>query len=617
MKPTLFPTLGMALVLAMAACGGGDAPADATPDAVVDVPGDPGTDPGADVPVPDDPGVPPDAPADPGPGEDAADDPGPADVPADVATDAPTDADDPFDIEVVTTPGGLPWSLPFRLERPDAGGELPASPADFAAEVTGFWKEVDYFRWVAETSAGVDASSGYPDYLIWWHDFRAIKAGDTVTFVASARDGGSHNNAEPTGVVLANALVAHLALRAGDEIVPGSLVETEAQRVLESVRYLAEQYTKSFPACQRGFLYDADDTVDWLFARNIAPVFDQSFTLPWAPERKKAVQYDEWFFPYTGWNADRFFYPDHPIWGPVWVTNKRSKDDLPYLWRVGAWLPYVIELTPDPALRAAAEDALDLLRKGAKDIVDSGWLIRTKDENGDIYVPESEDLASFVAYTGIIPDAECDGRLSTALLGYGDPRDVDCGTGQGSLYDQFAAQGHYFNYDIINHFHQAAALLALTTGHAAVARELVRGLGLRADRYLDPAVDAEAEPGKKEASWERDVALFLLRSAALGLPLTMREAALVQQYHLSTLQPEDYGAFPYWDLWDASVPDGEYSFRSSAPPSFHPPSGPEVLRAEDMASLVEYCGSPFRNPAGAQFVDCDIVLEVARWGEAE
>jgi len=65
------------------------------------------------------------------------------------------------------------------------------------------------------------------------------------------------------------------------------------------------------------------------------------------------------------------------------------------------------------------------------------------------------------------------------------------------------------------------------------------------------------------------------------------------------------------------VPDGEYSFRSSAPPSFHPPSGPEVLRAEDMASLVEYCGSPFRNPAGVQFVDCDRVLDVARWGEAE
>ncbi len=544
MKPTAFWSLVVIVGLFLGACAGADAPVDAG-----------------------------------------------SDVGLDVAEDVAGDIYDPFDIEVATTPGGLPWSLPFRYERPEAGEPLTDGEiSEFTREITGFYKDINYFQWVAETSAGVDVSSGFPDYLLWWHDFKAVKTGDTVTFQASASDGGSHNNVEPTGVVLANALVAHL--RAPQD---------------EPIRYLVEQYSKSFTACQKGFVFDQDDPVDWLFSRNIAVTFDQQFTM--SSGKKKAVEYDEWFFPYTGWNADRFRYPDNPTWGDIWVTNKRSKDDLPYMWRIVAWLPYVVELTPDEAVRTAAIEALDLLRKGARDIVDSGWLIRTKDENGEIYVPESEDLASFVAYTDFIPDAECDGRLSTALVGYGDTQGLDCGTGQGSTYDQFAVKTHYFNYDIINHFHQAAALLALTNGQPRAARELVRGLVIRAEHYLNPGND---EPGASNPQWERDIALFLLRSAAIGLPLTSDEARLIQQFHLSTL--ESFAQYPRWDMWDESVPDGTYSFRENG---FHPLSGPTVMRAEDIATLVEYCGSPFVNPAGARFVDCDVVRDPQLWGQGD
>lgn len=582
MKLTWMRVLALALTAGFAACEGNDVAVDAGQD-LPDL--DVAMDAAGDGSLPED-GV-----GDPGQGPDATGDAAtdvPDDPGHDAVEDAPGDVDDPFDVEVATTPGGLPWSLPFRYERPDAGMPPTATEiAEFTAKITGFWKDIDVHTWAAETSAGVDASSGFPDYLIWWHDFNAVKEGDLVTFQASAADGGSHNNVEPTGVFLANTLVAHLRAPAD-----------------EPIRYLAEQYTKSVTACQKGFVHDEDDEVDWLFARNIAVTFDQEFTM--SSGKRKAVAYDEWFFPYTGWNADRFRYEHNPTWGDIWVTNKRSKDDLPYMWRVGAWLPYVIELTPDEVLREAAEEALDLLQKGARDIVDSGWLIRTKDENGEIYVPESEDLASFVAYTGIIPDAECDARLSTALLGYGDPRDEDCGTGQGSLYDQFAGEGNYFNYDIINHFHQAAALLALTRGHTAVARELVRGLVLRAERYQDPG---GGEPGWSNGGWERDVALFLLRSAAVGLPLTSDEARRVRKYHEQTV--DAFLEYARWDLWAESVPDGTYSFRHGG---FHPESGPETFRAEDMTSLIEYCGSPFRNPAGAVFVDCDVVLDPTRWG---
>jgi hypothetical protein len=501
----------------------------------------------------------------------------------DVVADTPLDS--PFDVEVITTPGGLPLSLPFVYARPDVGTPPTAAEiTDFTKKITGLWKQVDYFTWAAETSAGMDVSTGKPDYLIWWHDFVAVKAGDTVTFRANAADGGSHNNAVPTGVVLTSALSGYLVSRD------------------PAMKTIVEQYTKSITACMKGFVYDETDTVDWLMARNITGT-NHEFTLP--SGKKKRVEYDQWHFGYTGWNADRFEYLNNPTWGDIWVTNKRSKDDLPYWYRLGAWLPYVIELAKDETVRTAATEAYGLLQRSARDMVESGWKVRTKDAAGKIYIPDDQDLASFVAYTDLIPDAECDARLSTALLGYGDTQGVECGSGQGSPYDDIAGTGNYFNYNIITYFHQAAILLALTTGHPAEARAMLEGLVLRLARYRDPA---SGEAGQKVDSFQREIAVWLMRGAVVGLPLTSEEARIVQQFHLQSVTR--YASFPNWNLWDASVPDGTYSFRDG----FHPGYNPDSIQIEDLATLLEYCWSPFKNPAGASFVDCDVVLDPAKWG---
>jgi formylglycine-generating enzyme required for sulfatase activity len=104
---------------------------------------------------------------------------------------------------------------------------------------------------------------------------------------------------------------------------------------------------------------------------------------------------------------------------------------------------------------------------------------------------------------------------------------------------------------------------------------------------------------------------FLMRSAAVGVPLTASEVRRIHAFHLQTLQ--EYADFPNWDLWDPSVPDGVYSFRYD----FHPRQRPSALRDEDLATLVEYCWSPFTNPAGAMLVDCDIIRDPTRWGEED
>jgi len=485
-----------------------------------------------------------------------------------------------------TTPGGLPLSLPFKLTRPDPGEPLSdAEIAEFTARMTGLLKQIDFFTWVYETTHGTDASTGLPDYQIWWHDVVAVKEGDTVTFRNSAKDGGSHNNAEPTMLLLGQAIGGYLMT--GDA----------------AMGRIVEQFTRSITAVMKGFVHDENDPLQHLMSRNIITI-NHEFVLP--SGKKKAVDYTEWYFSYEGWNADRFRYEDNPTWGDVWVTNKRSKDDIPYFYRVATWLPYLIEMTDDDGIGEAALEALDLLVLFARDVVDHGWRIRTKDAEGNAIFVEDQDLGSFVAYTELIPDAECDPRLATALLAYDEPLDQDCGSGQGSPYDTVAGAGNYFNYEIIHQFHMAAVALALTRGHTDVAKSLVEGLITRIERYRDPESD---EPGLTSDRWERDIARFLLMAATLGYPLTADEARHVQKVHLDTV--EAYEDFPRWNLWDDSVPDGVYSFRDGG---MYPKHEPHLIRIEDIAHILEYCWSPFRNPAGIPFVDCDVVRDTAQWG---
>ena len=506
-----------------------------------------------------------------------------------VETVAPEDAldaaDHSADVAPATTPGGLPLAPPFELVREDVGEPLTAEEiAHFTSRTTGFLKQVDYFVWVNETCHGMDASTGYPDYLIWWHDVDAVKEGDTVTFRNNSAYGGSHNNAEPTSMVLAFAIGGYLLT--GDE----------------DMGLIVEQFAKSFTATMKGFVWDENDPEQYIMSRNIV-THNHEFVLP--SGKKKAVDYTDWYSTYEGWNAHRFHYPNNPTWGDIYVTTMRSKDDVPLMYRAAAWFPYVVELAPDESVREAAAEALEYMQGFARDVVDSGYMIRSKDDEGNAYVPK-EDLASLIGYTSLIPDAECDARLGCALMGYSDPLDNECGDGQGSEYDSIAGAFNYFNYSIVDHFHLSALQLALTQGHEDVAHSLLQGVITRLERYQDPDSD---EPGKDDPDWQKDIALLLIEAAALGMPLTSTEARLVHKYHLQAV--ERYETFPNWDLWDDSVPDGVYDFRQG----FHPKHGPDAIRIEEMGFILEYCWSPFRNKSGVQFVDCDVVADPAQWGE--
>ena len=487
------------------------------------------------------------------------------------------------DDDPVARAPSLPDALPFELVRADVGTPLSeAEVVDFTRRVTGFWRDVDYFAWVLRVSHGNDASTGLPEYALWWQDVEAIKAGEHVTFRHNER-GGAHNVFIPTPKLLASAGAGYLMT--GDPVM-GRVVEL---------------YAKALTGTMQGMVFDENDSLPYVMARNII-TRDHAFTIEGG--RSKSVDVSGWYSTYSVWNAERFNYRSNPTWGDIWVTTMRSKDDLPHIFRAVAMLEYVAERGSDEPVRAAAAGTLEHLRGFARDIVEQDYHIRSKDEQGRPFIPD-QDLASFSTYDWVIDQPECTAKLSTALIAHDDPIANDCHGGYGGIYEPVATLQHYFNYAIIRHFHLSAIVNALIDGFDAQAFDLLVGLGARLDRYLDPEA---YEPGREQERWDGDLAVYALESAAAGLPLTSREARLIHEHFGQAV--DDFRAFPNWDLWDPSVPDGVYG------PGRRVQAGPEphYVNVEEMAFFLEYCFAPYRNPAGARFVDCDVVADPSRWG---
>lgn len=476
--------------------------------------------------------------------------------------------------------GPMYEALPFDFERTPSGTPPTTDEiASFTKKVTGFWKQVDYFRWCSWHSHGLHASfdPAMPDYKLWWQDTLAVKQGDTITF---RHTGGADNIMIRTPKVLTQAIVGYMA--SGDPI----------------MRELVIQYAKGIVALFQGMVWASENPrVESITARAI---FTHNHEYSTDDGRKIAVDYDPVKVEKYDWNAHTVPNDDNPYFGSIWVRNMRSKDDVPHLYRVVPLLMRVAQDSDDEEVRLAAQTAVDYLRAFAKDIVEHGYHIRTK-ENGEAYVP-TEDLASFVTWEVLVPNAECNAKYTSALLGYGTPLENDCGAGVNLGYEEPAGDVHYFNRAIIQYFHLAAIAASLAHKRDAEAKRLLEGLVERVD-----AMAADTEGPAEHPEWNPDMASFLLAAGASGLPLTANEARMVQQQYIASV--DHYEAFPYWDLWSGDVPDGEYEYEPS-----RDGTDAKFVRAEEMTYLLEYCGSAWKNPASVDPVDCAIVLDPSRWG---
>lgn len=522
------------------------------------------------------------------------------DADAVVTPDVTDDADLDAANDTFVKPDHLPTSFPIEFTRPQVGEAVPSADVTaFTVKLTGFLKQINYFKWVWDLSDGIDASTGTPDYMIWWQDVDVLKEGNKLTFVHGTA-GGAHNILIPTAQVL-GAAISNYALTN----------DPWAARV-------AEQYCKGITATMKGFLYDEDDQNIYLMARNF---FGQNHEWTLDDGRQKAVDYTRCYTTYSDWNAERFEYVNNPVWGDIWVTNLRSKDDVCHMFVTTAFLPYAIETATDTAMKEACTETLEYLKGFSKDIVDYGYNIRTKDALGVPYVPGCEnekDLSSFVCFIGADDQNECTSRVSTALIAYGDTQGVDCKSGFNTVYDQFSQITHCFNYHINWNFHMASVANALTNWELDMAKGLLGGLAQRADSILHPTKD---EPGPKNCnSWNTEGAQALAQSATVGLPLTNEEVRLIQTVWGRSI--DKYSVWDKWDMWDESVPDGNYPYHGTG--SYRPKTTEFTndqgkteqleIPIEDIALLLQYCSSPLINPAGAPPVDCEIIRDVTKWG---
>lgn len=488
---------------------------------------------------------------------------------------------------------GLPDGLAFEYGRADVGTPPGAAEIEaFTRKVTGFWKQVGFFPWVLRISHGVHESTGKRDYMVWWSGVNAYREGDQVRFYHHDPDGGGHNIMIPTPRVLSAALGGYLLT--GDP----------------QMAEVAEQYCQGITATMLGMVYDQNDPIDFLPARNIATI---DHTYQTQEGYTKQIDYSGWHTEYEHWNTCRFEYQNNPYWGSVWVTNMRSKDDVPHLFMAVPYITYAAERAESADVREACAETLEYLTAFARDIVDQGYRIRSKDENGAPFIPgytgdeekdqAAGDLASFVWWDELIPDGECNAKRASALIGYGECGDLDCGRASGNSYEDMAVATHYYNHDIVRFFHAAHIANALVNRDDAAAKKLLEGLAERIDGYLDTP---DADLPRSRSEWENDVALLALRSAAFGYPLTSREARLIQDKW--GLGADEFSGWEYWNLWDPGFADGQLPIRPG-----HSDGDVHWARIEDMAMLLEYCWSPLRNPAGVQFVDCGIVADPAQW----
>jgi hypothetical protein len=473
--------------------------------------------------------------------------------------------------------------------------------AEFTRKVTAFFKEAAFFDWLWRTSHGLDAAydPGMMSYKLWWQDTGMRREGDTVVFFHRGR---AENILKRSVKVMSNAISAYLL--------------TGDPRAAE----IATEYLKGVVALSKGLERGIEKpVVKYLQAR---AVFNHNHSYT-ADGRKAAVDYSGACVESYKWNVHVFEIPDNPTYGTIWVSNMRSKDDVPYLYMSLQAATAAYYQTKDPKLADAAKLYIEYVRGFSQSIVDNDWDILTKYGDGAVsrqldFTKEGHpeaDLGSFVYWESLFgPDAECNAQLGAALTGYGvDLGKKDCLKGNaGRDFEIMAEAGNYFNYNIYNYFHIGALAAANAWNRTAIAGRLMEGMAQRFDAMMHDT----SLPNRSDHEYQSDMAGWLISAATHGFPLTAEEARHVMDWY--GMASDWYRKWPHWDPWK-SMKDGE-TLDDYIPPRDETvddgKGGKTILshiRQDEMPYIFEYCFSPLRDREGVRFIDCDLVADPSRW----
>ncbi len=487
-------------------------------------------------------------------------------------------------------------------ERPQraAAGVAPDNQeiSDFTEKLGAFFTETGYFDWVWRVSHGLheDYDPAMMDYKLWWQDVGMRKEGEKVVFYHNGR---AENIAERTMKVLPNLI--------------GGYMLTGNKRFAD----IATQYMKGMVALSLGFEFEREDPIVKYIQSRAIFNHNHSYTVD---GRQMEVDYSGSCVPSAKWNVHIFEIPDNPTYGSIWVSNMRSKDDVPYVYQSMTMATRAYYETEDPALREAALLYIEYLRGFAQSIVDSDWYILTKYEDGvathqyniDEETKPEADCGSFVHWSKFFgEDAECNAQLGAALTAYGEERGKgDCDRGLAGLkFENIAFANHFFNYEIYVHFHIGALAAANLWQKNDIAESLMSGLAERFDTLM---YDEEIKH-RDDKDFNGALAGWLLVAATHGYPLTGDEAHHIMEWYGRS--SDWYRQWPHWDPW-SSMQDGETITDYKAPrtETLTGEDGSEskvgYIRLMEMPYIFEYCASPLRDREGVQVVDCDMISKL-------
>lgn len=464
-----------------------------------------------------------------------------------------------------------PKALPFSYTRPENGTPIDASAISAKTDVLlDLLTRSRYFGFVDERTHGWPESDPKKRFWFgtWWTGVDVHVLGGKVTYWHGPQ--GADNAGIGTSPILEGACFAH-------RLWPGARLE-----------HLVRKLVRGFAAWVLAMRRSPDDP-EGLLTRALYPEPVQSsdgpvsFFIDYGQNR-----------PGTDNGATEYVHvPLNPVFGDIWVKNKRSKDDIGHMFRAIAQLDTCDGTFTEPG----AQDDLVLLRRlyqaFGRRVEDDGWAIATLDKKLDVWIPP-DGLAHYLTFGSI--DAECDQKLGLRLFGRFTPGALDCGNGI-SAVDKAASDLGHSNGQILRSSHEAAVGHALLSNQVPVARTLVEGLAQRLDDMLGAILAGQPPPFVTNG----DAADLILHAANAGVPLNWREVAFLHQQldlaHQTLLAPSND---PAYATFSPATPDGTYLFQ---------PSG-DGIDFRSLGALLGTCAAQWRNPASKPVLDC---AKLAAW----
>lgn len=447
-----------------------------------------------------------------------------------------------------------------------------SSNQKFSQKAADFFEKTDYFSWILRNS------HGYKDYLVWSTDSEshgsdvcAIKTDNMITYKHMPGHGW-HNIMIQTSQILSSAIAGY------------SLTNNH------KMEKIVEQYSRGITATMKGMVYDNNDELEFLMARNIIP---ESHFCKTFDKKNKFIDYSDWRSNASSWNTQRFNYKSNPYYGDIYVTNTRSKDDLPHIFRAAALMPFFIKNAKNTDSMNAAIEAYCYLKGFCHDIIESGYKIRTKNESGKPFMPKG-DLANLMYYG---KNSETCALIPIALLAKGNLEGLKIKTGKGGIYEFISTQTHYYSYMIFNEFHLTSLMHSLNFGINNAAEKLMKGLKKRASSLMNSSIHNKARLNPK---WGPDLAVFLLKAGALGMELNEEHKKII--FHEYSKAIDAYNKFSRWNMWSEEVPNGIYGSIGGFKPLSQGLISPEL-----MGTLLEYCHSPYKK--GESIIDEELLLK--------